>query len=93
MLKFIAWSNIDGILLYSDFLLLNATVLSADWIGKLTITSAMISCNSNFFYCIFMPYDRIRFTIVKTVFEFFFLNQRQNITNSTTNSAYDRALK
>ena len=60
VLKFIAWSNIDGILLYSDFLLLNATVLILDWIGMLTITSAtIISCNSNFLYCIFMPYDRI----------------------------------
>ena len=44
------------ILLYSNFLLLNTTFLSADWIGILTITRTTVTCNIMCSYCILMPY-------------------------------------
>ena len=51
-----AWSkSMIWIVLHSHFLLLNTTVLSADWISMLIITGAMISRNSVLFYCKFMP--------------------------------------
>ena len=84
-----AWSNMIWILLYSNFLLLNTTVLNADWNGMLTITSATIPRNSVLLYCIFMLYCRIPHC--QNDIWVFYESRRQNITISSTHSTYVRS--
>ena len=46
--------DLNWIVLYSNFLLLNTTVLNADWIGIATVISATIGWNVASLYCILM---------------------------------------
>ena len=84
-----AQSNMVWILLYSNFLLLNTTILNVDWIRILTIKIGTISCNSVFLILyihavgVGQPFSKWYLS--------YFLIKRQNITSSSTNCAYLRS--
>ena len=86
-----AWSSMIWIVLHSLFLFLYSFNMNTDWTRITTVISATTPRNSVLLHCILMPYCRI-FHCQNGIFELFF-NMRQYITNPSTNSTYDRALK
>ena len=86
-----AWSSMIWIVLCINFLFLYSLNVNTDWTHITTVISATTPRNSVLLCCIFMPYCRI-FHYQYGIFELFF-NMRQNITNYSTNSTYNWALK
>ena len=72
------------------FLLLNTTILNADWIRILTIKIATISCNS-VFLILYIHAVGIGQPFSKWYLSYFLIKCQNIITSSSTNCAYLRS--